>query len=48
MVHQVHLNKLVPLRLITSDRDEAVAKYLLYIFDIGALDVLGLIMEEIC
>ena len=27
-------------------RDEAVAKHLLYMFHIGALDVLGLIMEE--
>jgi hypothetical protein len=46
MVHQVHLTKLVLLRLITSDRDEVVAERLLYMFDIGALDVLGLIMEE--
>jgi len=37
---------LVPLRLTTLDRDEAVAKHLLYMFSIGALDILGLIMEE--
>jgi len=46
MFHQIHLTKLIPLRLITSDSDEAIAKHLLYMFDIGALDVLGLIMEE--
>lgn len=46
MVHQEHLTKLVTWRLITLDRDEVVAEHLLYMFDIGASDVLGLIVEE--
>jgi hypothetical protein len=46
MVHQEHLPKLVPLRQITSDREKAIAKHLLYVCDIGAPDILGLIVEE--
>lgn len=32
LVYQKHLTKFVPLGLITSDRDEEVAKHVLYVF----------------